>query len=759
MALVGDLYCELIKSHLSPRHPTIPFYSSVKSRVLDNASDFGPQYWQDNLESPVLFYSAAKALIASDERNVLLEIGPHAALGGPLRQIHKENPAATINYVSALIRNKSGLNSFLEAVGQLWALGVSISYPFDTKATSVLSDLPTYPWNYDQSYWAETRVMKNWRFRKHLPHDLIGLRTLESSEVSPAWRNVLRLVDVPWLSDHCVGNDIVFPGAAYVAMAGEAIFQINDIREYTVRDVELSKAMVIYKDKPLEIVTNLNPQRLTSVLDSEWYNFQVLSYDGATWNKHCSGLVRSGRASTLPTKRTESFDRQVSASRWYTTMSRVGLNYGQRFSGLQNISARVVGNVARADIIDNQEVQESLYMIHPSTLDLVFQTFTVASTQGIHRSLKKLALPTFIEELYVGDATNKAIQVNSATVASRPGADQGNSYGISENEMVFYVQGLQRAPMDIEKPPEPNALQLQWKPHFDFLNAGDLMELKHDIKEQLEYLEKLFVLCAIESRNAIVGLKSAQPHFEKFRIWLDQQYERFQQPKFPLVEDSMDLVRMSSSDRRDLIPRVLEQCKASGCWAPATATYRGFIEAASIFEGRTDYLDLLLQDGVLTGIYDWYNDIWEFKDYMQLLGHLKPQLKILEIGAGTGGLTDKLLGHLKSDFGERLYFKYTYTDISSGFFVQAKERFKDFEGIEYKALDISKNPLEQGFNAGEYDLILASNVCTNCFIPTSLLLMIITGIACHSIPVRNAIKCPNPASTRRSASYARAMSW
>ncbi|KAH8802447.1 putative polyketide synthase [Xylogone sp. PMI_703] len=710
MALVGDLYRELITKHVSPRPPAIPFYSSVKSEVLLNASDFWPQYWQDNLECPVLFHSAVKALVVSSECRVHLEIGPHAALSGPLRQIYKETPASPISYVSALIRSKDCVNSFLEAVGQMWALGVPISYPFDSRTTNVLSDLPTYPWNYEKGYWAETRVMRNWRFRKHLPHDLIGLRTIEGSEVSPTWRNILRLAEVPWLSDHCVGNDVVFPGAAYIAMAGEAMFQINDIRDYTVRDVELSKAMVIYNDKPLEIFTNLQPQRLTSTLNSEWYEFQILSYDGATWNKHCSGLVRSGRASTFPTKRTESLDRQVSTSRWYTTMSRVGLNYGQRFSGLKNIAASVTVNVARADIFDKQEIGESLYMIHPATLDLVFQTFTVASTRGIHRNLKTLALPTFIEELYIGDTTTRAIQVNSATIAGKSGTDQGDSYGISDDQMVFYVKGFRRAPLDIDKPLEVKALQLQWKPHFDFLNAGDLMKLEHDIKDQLEYLEKLYVLCAIESRNTLVGLKNSEPHLNKFRAWLDQQFERFQQPGLPLVGDSINLVRMSSAERRELIPKLLEQCKASGCWAPATATYRGFIEAANIFEGRTDYLDLLLQDGVLAGIYDWYNNIWNFKDYMQLLGHLKPQLRVLEIGAGTGGLTYKLLQHLKSDFGERLYLKYTYTDISSGFFVQAKERFKDYEGIEYKTLDISKNPLEQGFNAGEYDLILASNV-------------------------------------------------
>jgi len=85
-------------------------------------------------------------------------------------------------------------------------------------------------------------------------------------------------------------------------------------------------------------------------------------------------------------------------------------------------------------------------------------------------------------------------------------------------------------------------------------------------------------------------------------------------------------------------------------------------------------------------------------------------LRVLEIGAGTGGTTTSMLSGLKSEFGERLYSKYSFTDISAGFFVAAKERFKDHQNIEFSVLDISKDPLEQGFEEGSYDLILASNV-------------------------------------------------
>lgn len=114
MTIVGDLYCKLITPHLSPRTPKIPFYSSVTPIGLHEASDFGPRYWQDNLESPVMFHSAVRALLAGSKKcSVHLEVGPHAALSGPLRQIYNET-SIPINYVSTLIRGKDDADSFLE---------------------------------------------------------------------------------------------------------------------------------------------------------------------------------------------------------------------------------------------------------------------------------------------------------------------------------------------------------------------------------------------------------------------------------------------------------------------------------------------------------------------------------------------------------------------------------------------------------------------------------------------------------------------
>ena len=117
-----------------------------------------------------------------------------------------------------------------------------------------------------------------------------------------------------------------------------------------------------------------------------------------------------------------------------------------------------------------------------------------------------------------------------------------------------------------------------------------------------------------------------------------------------------------------------------------------------------------IRSNKLAQFYDWFNDLSDIHDLFQVMGHSRPYLRILEIGAGTGGTTARALNSLKSQSGERLYQSYTITDISAGFFAQCRERFQDEASIQYQVLDISKDALEQGFEEGAYDLIVASNV-------------------------------------------------
>lgn len=79
-----------------------------------------------------------------------------------------------------------------------------------------------------------------------------------------------------------------------------------------------------------------------------------------------------------------------------------------------------------------------------------------------------------------------------------------------------------------------------------------------------------------------------------------------------------------------------------------------------------------------------------------------------------GGCTELVLDALREQdaLGSRYRCaSYDFTDISSGFFEAASERFKEVGDVmEFKKLNIEEDPSEQGFESNSYDLVIASQV-------------------------------------------------
>lgn len=107
---------------------------------------------------------------------------------------------------------------------------------------------------------------------------------------------MIRLKDVPWISHHKVLDDIVLPAAAYISMAVEAVRQLTELEEFSIKNLDIHTALVLNDNKSTEVMTALSSKKLTATLDSEfWYELCILSYNGLTWTKHCVGDIRSGK--------------------------------------------------------------------------------------------------------------------------------------------------------------------------------------------------------------------------------------------------------------------------------------------------------------------------------------------------------------------------------------------------------------------------------------------------------------------------------
>ncbi|KAL6808135.1 hypothetical protein V8C40DRAFT_278958 [Trichoderma camerunense] len=669
MKEVGNVYETWMEGHVSPQRPKVPFFSTVFAKELDQAEHFLPSSWRANLESPVLFHSGAVAIPNDDRLSgcPYLEIGPHSALAGPLRQIYKEK-GVTKAYVSALARGEHSTKSTLKAVGQLYTVGADIDFGAMNEHGVTLPNLPGYAWHHDVSYWSESRAMKAWRLRDIPHHDVLGSRITESSDIEPVWRNMLSLDHVPWIRDHLVHTDVLYPAAGYIAIAGAA------------------------QAKATEVITTLRPVRLTDMLDSHWYEFTIVSYNNGNWTQHCHGQVRSGAGARYPTQDVPSLPRKVPAAHC-------------------DISAGVNKKQASATVIDSPKDEESPYQFHPVTLDLIFQMLSIAVFNGQSRTFDHLNLPTYIEELYVGHGARKQMRIHIDADVSARKVVTGSGHGItSDGDLAMYLKGLRLSPLesdDADRDTEPHAaVKLVWKPDIDALDVATLMHPMLDVSSAHALVEKLSLLCAAESVLQLEGKTNVESHLGKYYQWL-KKYTTSE--KNLLVPNASELVSLGSSDRRQQIEELNEAIKST----PGAAVGRGIYEiyscVADVFDGKADPLEHLLKDNILTDFYN-FADLWDYSELMELLSHSNPALRILEIGAGTGSLTSTILRHLKTPFGEKMFSKYMYTDISAGFFIQAKERFQDYAGIEYKTLDITQDPAAQGFEEGSFDLVVAANV-------------------------------------------------
>jgi acyl transferase domain-containing protein/SAM-dependent methyltransferase len=80
-------------------------------------------------------------------------------------------------------------------------------------------------------------------------------------------------------------------------------------------------------------------------------------------------------------------------------------------------------------------------------------------------------------------------------------------------------------------------------------------------------------------------------------------------------------------------------------------------------------------------------------------------LRVLEVGAGTGGTTAGVLSVLPPD-----RTRYLFTDVSEVFLDRARQRFGNYPFLTFGRLDLDKDSPTQGYLPGSFDVVVLANV-------------------------------------------------
>ena len=618
----------------------------------------------------------------------------------------------------------------------------------DSKAHSIafLVDTPEYPFDHSQLYWHESRLS---RLRGAVPRDLLGIRATDWNPLEPRWRKTLNIEEMPWIADHVVGKIALYPATGTMMMALEAVRQTahahNNISGYYIKEATFMNPIVVRPgpEGKTKVMTHLRPLQQQYEKASLRSEIRIFARQGTSWSE-CFMVTIHTEYEEAPTEvdggfearvDTEAFVRtyeharkvcenQVCKQDFYKWHHEQGLEYGEAFSLAEDIfwDGGELG-VARVDV--RPPIDRFEGVVHPAVLDAACQVCFTAPSNGMSKGLPS----TIPHKIYDGWISQSGWQypqtchIRMMTTSKLKSVVTGLECSFialaDDGSPLCYVKRLEMLPVlsnESQSDTEKKLIhRIEWNPQLFLLsseqlhNFCDADSFPEDESATVDYCLKLekTLRAVIQSKInqlRVTDWSKVKPHMKKYVSWMERLLQHTpNQPKDEIGEDNEDL---------DKQLKLLQEMKPS---------WRMFIEIAqdlpSIVRGETDPLEFLFSTGLAEDTYAEFFDHLcnhKFVSYLNLALHQTPDQKILEVGAGTGGMTSRILSALQQiedSTGGISFSEYFYTDISPVFSEKARERFSDYQNrMTFKALDLESDITLQGFEAGTCDMIFAGSV-------------------------------------------------
>lgn len=514
MSRVATSYRASLSALESPKESNIRFYSSLYGK-LAKSTDVGPEYWVENLTQAVRFTEALSAMVEPIEQqktgvNMLIELGPHSALGGPVKQILKAcgANASKISYTSALVRKRDAVETALDLSSHLFVKGVSLAMNAvnlhkSGKKPTLLVDMPRYPWNHATKYWHEPRIMQKHKYRTAPRNDLLGVEAVYSNDLEPTWRNIIRIDDLPWLRHHKIQGLTLFPMSGFVAMAVEAANQRAaaksvDFESFEIRDLAVNTPLVI-TEQDIEVTLTLRPYQERMLTTSEsWDEFRIHSWTtSAGWKEHCKGLISVQNTQILlpETAVPDALKTQVELPTMYDALNDLGVAYGSTFRGLRDCHANnynSTASISRVDTAQDMPVgHETNMVIHPSMLEQCISMYWPVIGAG-RSPIDTIYLPSSIERLSIsrkivdrgsraGDCL-QAVCMRKSAISTKHKLTTMTTYAKSaeDSSPIICMDGLTISPIvecavdEVDVIPRQLCYKMQWEEATKLLATDEL---------------------------------------------------------------------------------------------------------------------------------------------------------------------------------------------------------------------------------------------------------------------------------------------
>ncbi|MEM7530533.1 MAG: SDR family NAD(P)-dependent oxidoreductase [Chloroflexota bacterium] len=719
--------------------PHSPIVSNLTGELVTDALT-EPDYWVRHVRQPVRFADGMKTM-QQEGVTTFVEIGPKPTLLGMGQQCWDGDEAV---WLPSLRPNQHDWAQLLSSVGELYTQGVDIDWAAVSPSTNQRKvALPVYPFQRDR-YWIDRPKKRLSQRLRPLIDRMIQVRrhreTLFETDFS--------VEAMPFLADHRVFEHIVSPGACQLAMVLNATELLNNRqtqRRPAHARVELSD---IVFPAPL-VVPEAETQTVQAIFtanDVEVISFGAEEDDNDQPTIHVTAQVQIQQAwPSLPSQMLTTLrDRcpiSVDPATLYGSSSDVVL--GDSFRWLNAVwlgDGEVI-----AELTQPASIRTSAgYVIHPGLLDACFQT----------------AGATHLPQSDTPPSTTLPFAVKTLTLHEAITGSSWWCYAKQTDTMRWDIQLLDaqgRILVDIAGYEERAAsassvqqkerwadwlYQVEWKPMPQFGHNTAYLPTAHQLATHVAaHLTDATNSTALSA--FITQEQALERHaFIYSQTALSQLGFRWQVGLRTTARQLATQLAIIPTHHR-LLHRMLTILEGAGylrkehdAWVVVHEPEQSMGDAETAIDGDDAAWMLLQRCGshltqVLRGAQDpvevlfpggdasLVNRLYQNAPNAQTMNSLVAQaieqivatlpinqgIRILEVGAGTGGTTASILPMLPVE-----YTDYVYTDIGQSLLNRARDIFADYPFITYRRLDIEQDPVAQGFGEHQYDLVIAANV-------------------------------------------------
>ncbi|MER5853432.1 SDR family NAD(P)-dependent oxidoreductase [Streptomyces sp. NPDC002012] len=360
---------------IDSRSAAVPFCSTVTGGPLDTAG-LDAAYWYRNLRGTVRLDEAVRHLM-DQGFDTFIEVSPHPVLLPGIEQTADDLGRDVVTFAS-LRRGRPGPRTFLRNLLEARADGLPVDLAPAVGPGGTAAPLPTYPFEHT-SFWPRPR--RTLADAAALGMDPVAHPVLSTALETPDGGHVLtgRIVlgDQPWLADHAVGGETLFPGSALVDLALTAGRHAGTP---AVEELVLCAPLVLGAATAVRVTVGAPEEHGTRTVDVHARDART---PDAPWTRHATGVLgEAASPPAAPAAWPPPDARPIDLDAAYTRLAERGYAYGPAFRALRAAWQRGDEVFAEAELpaaAGDEGTGDDGYPLHPVLLDAAAQTLGLSS--------------------------------------------------------------------------------------------------------------------------------------------------------------------------------------------------------------------------------------------------------------------------------------------------------------------------------------------------------------------------------------------